>query len=241
MRSLESYFGVYFPRCCALWEINAKLTLSWAHKLFSIRAHTLFYIYSPEVIYHTWSGSVTVHIVIDEPDHAIPRFHRNLDGNGMAFKRHEREALSALLIVWEGNHPATTDRPHKGGVMRSFDVLLVVSLNTLSGIWEVMTPMWCLCNEIDGLTVHLWSKRYDLALVRVGNYVRLEGGSYAFSTARSNAIRPLISIYQPHGGTTEEGNCSYLLPLSHRELGLGESLWSCAVSLKGSMLIREFI
>ena len=26
------------------------------------------------------------------------------------------------------------------------------------------------------------------------------------------------AAYQYHGGTTEEGNCSYLLPLSHREL-----------------------
>ena len=35
MRSLECYFGVYFPRCCATREINTKITLSWAHKQFA--------------------------------------------------------------------------------------------------------------------------------------------------------------------------------------------------------------
>ena len=44
MRSLEYYFGVYFPRWCATWEINTKITLSWAHKQFAARVHTLFYI-----------------------------------------------------------------------------------------------------------------------------------------------------------------------------------------------------
>ena len=44
MRSLECYFGVYFPRCCATREINTKITLSWAHKQFTTRVHTLFYI-----------------------------------------------------------------------------------------------------------------------------------------------------------------------------------------------------
>ena len=44
MRSLECYFGVYFPRCCATQEINTKITLSWAHKQFATRVHTLFYI-----------------------------------------------------------------------------------------------------------------------------------------------------------------------------------------------------
>ena len=40
--SLECYFGVYFPRCCATREINTKITLSWAHKQFATRVHTLF-------------------------------------------------------------------------------------------------------------------------------------------------------------------------------------------------------
>ena len=43
--ALECYFGVYFPRCCATREINTKITLSWAHKKFPTRVHTLFYIY----------------------------------------------------------------------------------------------------------------------------------------------------------------------------------------------------
>ena len=43
------YFGVYFPRCCANWEINTKITLSWAHKQFSTRVHTSssMYLVSP--------------------------------------------------------------------------------------------------------------------------------------------------------------------------------------------------
>ena len=45
MHSLECYFGVYFPRCCATREINTKITLSWAHKQFATRVHALFYIY----------------------------------------------------------------------------------------------------------------------------------------------------------------------------------------------------
>ena len=45
MRSLECYFGVYFLRCCATREINTKITLSWTHKQFATRVHTLFYIY----------------------------------------------------------------------------------------------------------------------------------------------------------------------------------------------------
>ena len=43
MHSLECYFGVYFPRCCATREINTKITLLWAHKQFATRVHTLFY------------------------------------------------------------------------------------------------------------------------------------------------------------------------------------------------------
>ena len=46
MRSIECYFGVYFPRCCATREINTKITPSWAHRQFVTRVHTLFYIYT---------------------------------------------------------------------------------------------------------------------------------------------------------------------------------------------------
>ena len=42
---LECYFGVYFPRCCATREINTKITLSWVHKQFATRVHTLISIY----------------------------------------------------------------------------------------------------------------------------------------------------------------------------------------------------
>ena len=43
MRSLECYFGVYFPSCAATREINTKITLEWAYKQFATRVHTLFY------------------------------------------------------------------------------------------------------------------------------------------------------------------------------------------------------
>ena len=45
LRSLECYFGVYFPRCFATREKNTKITLSWALKQFVTRVHTLFSIF----------------------------------------------------------------------------------------------------------------------------------------------------------------------------------------------------
>ena len=42
LRSLECYFGIYFPRCFATQDINTKITLSWALKRFVTRVHTLF-------------------------------------------------------------------------------------------------------------------------------------------------------------------------------------------------------
>ena len=44
--ALKCYFGVYFLSCCTTWEINTKITLSWAHKQFATRVHALFSIYS---------------------------------------------------------------------------------------------------------------------------------------------------------------------------------------------------
>ena len=43
--TLERYFGVYFPRCCATRELNPKITLSITHKQVATRVHTLFYIF----------------------------------------------------------------------------------------------------------------------------------------------------------------------------------------------------
>ena len=45
MHSLECYFGVYFPCCCATQEINTKITPLWAHKQFVTWLHTSFYIH----------------------------------------------------------------------------------------------------------------------------------------------------------------------------------------------------
>ena len=40
------FSGVYSPCCCATREINTPITLSWAHKQFATRGHTLIYIHS---------------------------------------------------------------------------------------------------------------------------------------------------------------------------------------------------
>ena len=45
LRSLECYFGIYFPRCFATRERNTKITLSWALKQFVTWVHTLFSIF----------------------------------------------------------------------------------------------------------------------------------------------------------------------------------------------------
>ena len=42
-RSLEGYFGVYFPSCKATREINTKMTLEWTQKQFVTRVHILFH------------------------------------------------------------------------------------------------------------------------------------------------------------------------------------------------------
>ena len=68
MRSLECYFGVYFPHCCATREINIKITLSWAHKQFARRVDTLFYITTTSPrgqwvkfpVWFIWSSSDTL-------------------------------------------------------------------------------------------------------------------------------------------------------------------------------------
>ena len=64
-RSLECYFGVYFPRCCTTREINTKITPSWAHKQFAIPVHKLFSMSAllSECIIATWHGTLSVLMV----------------------------------------------------------------------------------------------------------------------------------------------------------------------------------
>ena len=45
--------------------------------------------------------------------------------------RHGFETISALLALCVGNPPDTSGFPHKGPVMRSFDMFFVVGLNNL--------------------------------------------------------------------------------------------------------------
>ena len=56
MCSIECYLGVYFPCCCATWEINTKIALLWVHKHFTPEVHTLFYI--THVPCHQWWQSL---------------------------------------------------------------------------------------------------------------------------------------------------------------------------------------
>ena len=73
LRSLECYFGIYFPRCFATREINTKITLSWALKRFVTRVHASFAMYITihisykttvimQFIYKYWNGTETVKI-----------------------------------------------------------------------------------------------------------------------------------------------------------------------------------
>ena len=53
MRSREGYFGVYFPSCATIREINTKITLEWAHKQFATTVHTSFY-FLHDIRIHKW-------------------------------------------------------------------------------------------------------------------------------------------------------------------------------------------
>ena len=72
MRSRECYFGVYFPRCCA---INTKITLEWTHKQFVTRVHTLFYF-----LHDITNPSMTL--------------------NTRIFKHHPRVSLARFPFCW---------------------------------------------------------------------------------------------------------------------------------------------
>ena len=63
--SLECSFCLYFPRCFATWEINIKITLSWALKQFVTLVHILCCINSAQqllwwCIYISWSYCILV-------------------------------------------------------------------------------------------------------------------------------------------------------------------------------------
>ena len=51
---------MYVIFCCATREINTKITLSWAHKQFATRVHTLFSIYT----YDTGTSNHLPHVPI---------------------------------------------------------------------------------------------------------------------------------------------------------------------------------
>ena len=94
-RSLECYFGVYFPSCAATREINTKITLEWAHKQFVTRVHTLFYflhdIANPLMTLKT-------RIFTHHPRVSIARF-------TFCWKRHNRLAMTSQ---WPDNCDANT-------------------------------------------------------------------------------------------------------------------------------------
>ena len=49
--SQEVYFGVYFPSCEAMREINTKIVLMWTHKQFVMKVHTLFHFLHDIILY----------------------------------------------------------------------------------------------------------------------------------------------------------------------------------------------
>ena len=49
--SQEVYFGVYFPSCEAMREINTKIVLIWTHKQFVMKVHTLFHFLHDIILY----------------------------------------------------------------------------------------------------------------------------------------------------------------------------------------------
>ena len=68
------------------------------------------------------------------------------DGSKRTLWHHDMETLSVLLDLCEGNR-SVVDSPHKGPVMQSFDVCLLLAwtshlTNTLLVIWDALMPMW---------------------------------------------------------------------------------------------------
>ena len=64
----EGYFGVYFLSWEATRKINTEITLEWAHKLFIMKVHTLFYflhnITSPYMVIKRGSSHI-------DPSHSL--------------------------------------------------------------------------------------------------------------------------------------------------------------------------
>ena len=68
--------------------------------------------------------------------------------------RHQMETFSALLALWAGNSPVTSEFPSQRPVTWSFDVFFHLHMNKqLSKLWrcqwcEMPTlSLWCYCNE----------------------------------------------------------------------------------------------
>ena len=59
LKSLECYFGVYFPCCFATWETNTKITVSQVNTWFATPVHTLFPIHYSDVIMGAMTSQIT--------------------------------------------------------------------------------------------------------------------------------------------------------------------------------------
>ena len=129
MRSLECYFGVYFPRCCATREINTKTTLSWAHKQFATRVHTLLSIYLNNVSHNTLF------------------FHWTFEG--ICNERHTAQVLSDTNIL--GNLDVTT----YAQIIITWDKWLIIIMN----IWVQirMGSCWLERSTNHGRMTKLWT------------------------------------------------------------------------------------
>ena len=135
LHSLECYFGVYFPRCFTTWEINTKITLSWALKQFITRVHTLFSIYMTIYLNLRWKvgGTKCSLCVLCEPAGLFDYFHID----GLLQARHNSRGLAQRPVTWSFDV--------------SFDLCLNKQLSAQSRCrWFEMPScsLWCYCNHI---------------------------------------------------------------------------------------------
>ena len=105
LRSLQCYFGIYFPRCFATREINTKITLSRALKLFATRVHTLISITVglPDIAHQTTQCKI---VVIIHFRHCLDKWelHGHLVDTQLCAKQrilssHYKYAIHVLIII----------------------------------------------------------------------------------------------------------------------------------------------
>ena len=147
------------------------------------------------------------------------------------------ETFSASLAICAENSPVPGEFPAQRPETRSFDVFLDLRLNKrLSkqswGCW-FETPSRSLWRHCNGAIV-LYLRQHVSEWVHEKSQQRNSSG---WQTVKAKEYEHVYKIFlhtlwtiqlsvaymgsnpdhHCHGGTTEEGNCSYLIPLSHRD------------------------